>query len=79
MVFEQRVVRPILFGEKPVSYQSLVERLDLDDRSQAANMMITVKRRFARMILAETGKTMSRPEKALIEIRDILKDLEKPT
>ena len=79
VVFEQRVVRPMLFGEKPASYKSLVERLDLDDRSQAANMMITVKRRFARMMLTETGRTMSRPEKALSEIKDILKDLEKTT
>ena len=79
VVFEQRVVRPMLFGEKPVSYKSLVVRLDLDDRSQAANMMITVKRRFARMILAETGRTLSRPEKAMSEIRDILRDLESPS
>lgn len=77
VVFESRVVRPMLFGEKPASYRTLVDRLDLDDRSQAANMMITVKRRFARTLMAETGRTVSDPGTASQEILDILSDLER--
>jgi len=77
VVFESRVVRPMLFGEAPVSYDSLVERLDLDERSQAANMMITVKRRFARALVAETGRTLSEPDEVRLEIIDILSDLER--
>ncbi|MCZ6836672.1 MAG: hypothetical protein O7G85_12920 [Planctomycetota bacterium] len=77
VVFESRVVRPMLFGEKPASYQTLVERLDLDDRSQAANMLITVKRRFARTLMAETGRTLSDPARAKYEIMEILEDLER--
>lgn len=78
VVFECRVVRPMLFGEKPMSYRELVERLELDDRSQAANMMITIKRRFARALLAEAGRTMSDPDRARLEIMDMLNLLEKP-
>jgi hypothetical protein len=77
VVFESRVVRPMLFGDAPVSYESLIGRLDLDDRSQAANMMITVKRRFARALVAETARTMSEPDEARLEILDILSDLER--
>lgn len=79
VVFESRVVRPILLGEKPASYRLLVDRLELDDRSQAANMMITVKRRFARALMTEAGRTISDPAKARNEIMDILTDLERPS
>ncbi|MHC4102265.1 MAG: RNA polymerase sigma factor, partial [Planctomycetota bacterium] len=36
-VFENRVVRPMLFNEPPTDYATLVERLKLKDESQAAN------------------------------------------
>ena len=78
VVFEQRVVRPMLFGAKPASYKSLVERLDLDDRSQAANMMITVKRRFARALYQEIGRTVIDPEQIEDELNELLRDLERP-
>ena len=78
VVFESRVVRPMLFGAKPLSYQVLVERLDLDHRSQAANMMITIKRRFARALLAEAAFTLSDPDEAGDELLEMLRSLERP-
>jgi len=76
VVFESRVVRPMLFGDKPLGYQELVGRLDLDDRAQGANMLITVKRRFARALLAEAAFTLSDPDDAGDELQDMLRNLE---
>lgn len=76
-VFEERVARPMLLGETPTEYALLVDRLRLKDESQAANMMITVKRRFVRALLEEVGTTLSRPEDAGEELRELLRDLER--
>lgn len=77
-VFEQRVVRPMLMGDAPVDYATLVRRLNLRDESQAANMMITVKRRFARALHDEVGETVFGPREADEEICELLRDLERP-
>jgi RNA polymerase sigma-70 factor (ECF subfamily) len=77
-VFERRVVRPLLFGEPPTPYSMLVERFDLKDAAQATNMMITVKRRFARALYAEVGRTVQDPGDVGDEILDLLRALERP-
>jgi RNA polymerase sigma-70 factor (ECF subfamily) len=77
-VFESRVVRPLLFDEPPTDYPILVERLELKDESQAANMMITVKRRFVRALYYEIGQTVSDPRQVEDELHELLKDLERP-
>jgi RNA polymerase sigma-70 factor (ECF subfamily) len=77
-VFESRVVRPLLFDEPPTDYPILVERLELKDESQAANMMITVKRRFVRALYFEIGQTVSDPRQVEDELHELLKDLERP-
>jgi DNA-directed RNA polymerase specialized sigma24 family protein len=77
-VFESRVVRPMLFNEPPTDYATLVERLELKDESQAANMMITVKRRFVRALYFEIGQTVSDPGQVEDELHELLKDLERP-
>ncbi|MEM7227877.1 MAG: sigma factor [Planctomycetota bacterium] len=78
IVFESRVVRPMLHGEDPVPYDALIERLDLDDASQASNMMITVKRRFARELRDEVGRTVPDPVFIEDELNALLRDLETP-
>jgi RNA polymerase sigma-70 factor (ECF subfamily) len=77
-VFEHRVVRPMLFDEQPTDYATLVERLNLKDESQAANMMITVKRRFVRALYFEIGQTVSDPTQVEDELHELLSDLERP-
>jgi RNA polymerase sigma-70 factor (ECF subfamily) len=77
-VFEHRVVRPMLFDEPPTDYATLVGRLRLKDESQAANMMITVKRRFVRALYFEIGQTVSDPKQVEDELHELLKDLERP-
>lgn len=78
-VFEARVVRPLLTGEEPVSYATLVDRLGLTDASQAANMMVTVKRRFAAALYNEVARTVNDPSETESELLALLRDLERPT
>ena len=75
-VFEERVVRPLLHGQEPTPYSVLVEQLDLHSVSQAANMMITVKRRTARAMLREVGRTVQSPLHVEDELHDLLRELE---
>lgn len=76
-IFEQRVARPMLFGGAPRSYSDLVTRLDLEDAAQAANMMITVKRRFARELLSEVAGTVANPAYSEDELATLMHDLER--
>jgi RNA polymerase sigma-70 factor (ECF subfamily) len=76
-VFEARVVRPMLLGEPRVPYATLVKRLDLADDAQAANMMITVKRRFAQALMQEVARTVGDPMQVEDELRDLVRDLER--
>ena len=75
-VFEARVVRPLLFGEPRLPYSKLVERLELNDAGQAANMMITVKRRFVQALLDEVSYTVSDPVQVEEELRALLREVE---
>jgi hypothetical protein len=77
-VFYGRVARPLLMGEAPATYASLIGRLDLADAAQAANMMVTVKRRFARALYVEVGRTVSDPLQTEDELRLLLRELEHP-
>jgi len=77
-VFEQRVVRPMLFAEQPTEYSKLVRQLGLKDVAQAANMMVTVKRRFVAVMYLEVGRTVSDPSEIDDELRQLLRDLERP-
>lgn len=71
-VFVGRVVRPMLCEEEPATYESLVERFDLSDISQASNMMISVKRKFARAMRAEVAQTVQHPDDVDGELSDLL-------
>jgi hypothetical protein len=55
-----------------------VERLELADAAQAANMMITVKRRFVHALVQEIARTVGDPMRVEDELRDLVRDLERP-
>jgi DNA-directed RNA polymerase specialized sigma24 family protein len=78
-VFEARVIRPLLFGETRGPYSRLIERLGLTSAAQAANMMLSVKRRFARELYAEVAQTVSDPMQTDDELRELLRELEQPS
>jgi len=77
-VFEARVVRPMLLGEAPTAYAVLVRRLGLKDAAQASNMMVTVKRRFARALFEAVSGTVGSPDEVDDELRALLRALERP-
>ena len=77
-IFERRVVRPMLFNESPVDYVVLIKQLGLKEVSQAANMMVTVKRRFVAALYAEVGSTVYKETDIDDELRQLLRDLEQP-
>lgn len=74
-IFETRVVKPAFDGERVPSYSALVERYDLSGPGQAANMMVVVKRRFARLLWEAIGETVSDPMMAKLELEELLKIL----
>lgn len=76
-IFEARVVRPMLFGDQKQPYSRLVERLGVADAGQAANMMVTVKRRFVHALLQEVSLTVSDPLQVEEELRALLRDVER--
>lgn len=75
-VFESRAVRPMLFGDSPIPYAKLVDLLDLDDSGQAANMMVTIKRRFVHALMDEIGCTVNDPLEIEQELRELLREME---
>lgn len=75
-VFEARIARPVLFGDEPTTYDVLIDRLDLKDAAQASNMMVTVKRRFARRLYDEISRTVSDPVFAEGELHHLMQALE---
>ena len=77
-VFEHRVVRPMLLNEPPTDHAALVQQLGLKDESQAANMMVTVKRRFVRALYREIGRTVIDPDQIEAELHELLRSLERP-
>ncbi len=76
-VFVGRVVRPMLFEDAATPYERLVEQFDLTDASQASNMMVTVKRKFARAMRAEVAQTVSDPAEVDDELRELMAILQR--
>jgi RNA polymerase sigma-70 factor (ECF subfamily) len=77
ILFEARVVRPLFTGEPKRRYSQLVTALNLDDVGQAANMMVTVKRRVARALGREVARTVSDPRDIEQELIELVADLER--
>ena len=71
-------MRPMLEGGQRTSYPALVRRLGLKDAAQAANMMITVKRRVARALAAEVSRTVTDPAEVEDELLELVRALERP-
>lgn len=75
-VFEERVARPMLTGQGPTEYEDLIRRLKLRDASQAANLVITVKRRVVRGLIEEVRHTVQHPDQIQEELQELMRSLE---
>lgn len=71
-IFEQRVAKPTLDGTAAPSLEEICRRYAVDSQGRASNMIVTVKRRFRRILLryvAEQDCSEAQAEEAL---RDFL-------
>jgi RNA polymerase sigma-70 factor (ECF subfamily) len=70
-VFEGRLLHPILKGEEPADYETLVVKLGLDSAAQASNLLMTAKRMFARTVRSAIGQYALGDQAIESEIRDL--------
>ncbi|MGE5297483.1 MAG: RNA polymerase sigma factor [Solirubrobacterales bacterium] len=71
-VFQDHLLRPILEGTDPPLLRDLCREYGIDSEKTASNMVITVKRRFQRMLKKHLRSTVSTDAEADEELRDIL-------
>ena len=71
-VFRDHLLHPTLEGREPPSLKELRQRYGLDSEKTASNMVITVKRRFQRMLRKHLRSTVSSDAEADEELRDFL-------
>jgi len=75
-LFDGRVLRPLLHGENPAPYATLVKQLGFKSPVQASNALITAKRmfsRFFREVFAQYEQSGSRIEDEITAVRNLLK------
>jgi len=72
-VFRDHLLHPILKGEEPRPLQELCQRYGVASEKAAANMIITVKRRFRRLLQKHLRSTVRSDGEAEEELRDILR------
>jgi DNA-directed RNA polymerase specialized sigma24 family protein len=71
-LFECRLLLPLLNAAEPVEYEELVQRFGLQSPTQAANLLITAKRQFARLMRAVVGEYARDSEEIESEIRELM-------
>ena len=77
-VFHERVIRPILEDVEPASLTGLCEQYGMDNEKQAANMVVTVKRRFQSALRAHVRRTVLAEDQISEELAEIMKFFGKP-
>lgn len=74
--FELRTLRPQLFGEAPVPYAELVERLQVESIGQAAHLAIVGRRIFVEELLEEVRATLGPEDSVADELRELIAAVE---
>ena len=75
LLFDRRVLRPALSHSSPPSYDELVGELGLESAQQAANLLVTAKRHFRRVlqsVVAEYVSSEAEIEDEIADLRSIL-------
>ena len=76
-IFESRILRPMLEGAPPPSYESLMERWNLTALSQVSNTIVSMRRSFAAHLVQGVGATVdTSPAGARGELRELMSLLE---
>ncbi len=63
-IFESRILRPMLEGAEPASYELLMRRWGLDVPSKVSNTIVSMRRAFAGHLLRLVGTTVDRSDAA---------------
>ena len=71
-LFRDHLLRPTLEGRESPPLQELCQHYGIDSEKTASNMIITVKRRFQRMLKEHLRSTVSSDTEAQEELQDIL-------
>ena len=71
MVFEERVLAEIVQNRKPVAYEELARRLRIPSPTAAANLLVTAKRMYERLLRAAVGEYVRDPDGIDEEIMDL--------
>jgi len=71
-VFRDHFLHPTLDGREPPPLKEICRRYGLTSEKTASNMVITVKRRFQRLLIKHLRSTVSSDTKAEEELRDFL-------
>jgi RNA polymerase sigma-70 factor (ECF subfamily) len=71
-VFRDHLLHPMLDGTHAPSLKELCHRYGIDSEKTASNMVVTVKRRFQRMLKKHLRSTVSTDAEADEELQDIL-------
>jgi hypothetical protein len=78
IAFQQRTLRPQLFGDAPVPYADLVATLGLESIGQAAHLAIVGRRVFVEELLEEVRATLGPEENVADELRELIAAVEHP-
>ena len=76
-LFELRLLGPIFEGANPPSYNQLIETLGIESPAQAANLLVTAKRMFARVLRDVIAQYILDEGEIEEEISDLMRSLEK--
>jgi DNA-directed RNA polymerase specialized sigma24 family protein len=74
-VFCDRIVQPTLENSKPPSLAETCRRYNIEDEKRAANMAITVKRRFQTLLRKHVRNTVSTESEVPDELQEIMQYL----
>ncbi len=78
LVFHARVVQPIQEDTDPPSLSDLCGKHGIDDETKVSNMLITVKRRFQKMLRLHVRQFVGSEKDVDREIQDLMKILSGP-
>jgi hypothetical protein len=71
LVFEERVLAGIRGVRKPIAYDLLAQRLHLPTPTSAANLLVTAKRMYERLLRSAVAEYVRNPADIDEEIRDL--------
>ncbi len=75
LVFQGRILAEVFGTGRVVPYEELAAQLQLSSPAQAANLLVTAKRMYARLLRLAVGEYECRPEDVDAEIADLRQTL----